>query len=833
LDLGGIDRAKEEYRDALGTTFLDILVQDLRYAFRTMLGNRAFTLVAVLSLALAIGANTAVFSLVDVLMLRDLPVARPNELVEVGRATQGSLGNLSYPLYERVRDHNTVFDGVIAVSNVTVQATVADAAVQPFGRFVSENFFAVLGMPPGLGRMLSAADEPMVTVITHRLWQRGFGGDTAVVGKTLMIRGLPFKIVGVLPLSFEGLIVGRPDDFYIPMTSEPRLTRVSLLNNPASNWLKVVGRVKTTVSRDVARANVDVIFAAYIEENVSRIADASRQREIRSWRLVIESAKTGLAGPRQEFSQPVLLLMGAVSLVLLIACANVAGLLLTRGMARKREIGIRLAIGASRRRLVQQLLTEAAALGIIGGAIGFALANWGTRIIALFIADGDPAISFDITPDARVLLFTCIISIGSALLAGLVPAFRAAQTNVTPAMQQDGRGLSRSKPLTLWSRALTSAQVALSLLLLTGASLLVTSLRNLHQFDAGFDRDNVLLIGLNPAGGGYAGERRLDYYRQVLERIRNIPAVQAAGLSLITPIGGGAVDLSFAVEGRPREPGAVVYVNDVSDGYFAAMGTRVLMGHEFRPLDRSGSTAVAVVNEALSRRYFKNENPIGRRVQVGNRGTIEIVGVVANAKYLTLREEDYPTVYVNAFQSAEAWGLTLAVQTAGDPDTLAPTIRREVQAVAPAVPIASGSSFASVIDRSLVKERLVTRILGFFAVLAVLLTSVGLYGVLAYSVTRRTSEFGIRIALGAPRRAVLWAVVRESWMLVATGVVMGVPAALSFTRPLSSLLFGVTPTDTWILSGAIVCLFAVAAVAAAQPAWRALRVDPVVALRHE
>jgi predicted permease len=343
----------------------------------------------------------------------------------------------------------------------------------------------------------------------------------------------------------------------------------------------------------------------------------------------------------------------------------------------------------------------------------------------------------------------------------------------------------------------------------------------------------VLLIGLNPAAGGYAGERRLDYYRQVLERIRNIPAVQAAGLSLITPIGGGAVDLSFAVEGRPREPEAVVYVNDVSDGYFATMGTRVLMGREFRPLDRSGSTAVAVVNEALSRRYFRNENPIGRRVQVGNRGTLEIVGVVANAKYLTLREEDHPTVYVNAFQSAEAWGLTLAVQTAGAPDTLAPTIRREVQAVAAAVPVASGSSFAAVIDRSLVKERLVTRILGFFAVLAVLLTSVGLYGVLAYDVTRRTSEFGIRIALGAPRGAVLWAVVRESWMLVATGVVIGVPAALSFTRPLSSLLFGVTPTDTWILSGAVVCLFAVAAGAAAQPALRALRVDPVVALRHE
>jgi predicted permease len=503
-------------------------------------------------------------------------------------------------------------------------------------------------------------------------------------------------------------------------------------------------------------------------------------------------------------------------------------------MARRREISLRLAIGASRGRVVRQLLTESAALGLIGGAAGFAFATWSTRLIAAFMADGDPAISFDIAPDGRVLLFTAVISLGSALLAGLAPALRAARTNVTHGRGSDARTLNVSRTATLWTRVLIATQVALSLLLLTSASLLVTSLRNLREFDAGFDRDHVLLMGLNPSKGGYTGDRRLEYYRQVLERARNAPGVSAAGLSLITPISGGGVDLSFGVAGRPREPGAIVYVNDASDGYFAAMGTTLLLGRDFVPGDRPNSTPVAVINDALSRRYFKTQSPIGQHVTVGNRGELEIIGVVANAKYLSLREEDHPTIYVNALQKPdEPWGLTLAVRTSGDPASLATAIRRDVQAVAATVPIAQPSTLSAQIDRSLVKERLMTRILGAFAVLALLLASVGLYGVLGYAVTRRTNEIGIRMALGATRGTVLWSVLRESWTLVAIGVAIGVPAALALTRLLSSFLYGVTPRDPWVLSGAVACLFVVALAAASQPAWRAVRVDPLVALRYE
>ncbi len=617
------------------------------------------------------------------------------------------------------------------------------------------------------------------------------------------------------------------------MASEPRIRRRSWLNNRDFNWLSIVGRLKPGTSREAAKGNLDVIFARFLEDFAPSVSNIEERRRILAHRLTVESARAGLSAPRREFSKPVLLLMGAVSLVLLIACANVVNLLLARGMARRREIGLRLAIGASRGRLVRQLLTESAALGLIGGALGLAFATWGTRLIGRLMADGDPAISFDIAPDGRILFFTAVISLGSALLAGIVPAVRVSRTNVSPDIRSDARTLHVSRPVSLWSRSSIAAQVALSLLLLAGASLLVTSLRNLRTFDAGFDREHVLLMGLNPAKAGYTGDRCLAYYRQVLDRARNTPGIRAAGLSLITPISGGGVDLPLGVEGQPLESGPIVYVNRVSDGYFAAMGTTLLLGRDFAPADGPGSTSVAVINDALARRYFKNGSPIGRRVRLGNQEGLEVVGVVANAKYLSLREEDHPTIYVHALQRDEAWGLTLAARTSEDPSRFASVLPREVQAVAGIVPVGQVSTLSAQIDRSLVKERLMTRILGGFAALALLLAAVGLYGVLGYAVTRRTNEIGIRLALGSPRGRVLWSVVRESWTLVAVGVVVGVPAAMALTRLLSSLLYGVTPWDPWVLGGAVACLFVVALVAGIGPAWRAVRVDPLVALREE
>jgi predicted permease len=836
---GNVPLIQEQCRDMRRVNWFEDLIRDVGYALRSMRRAPGFTAVAALSLGLAIGANTAIFSLVNALMLRDLPVANPHELVEVGRVSEYGRGNYSYPLYERIRDQNKVFTGALTMSTVTVAATVDEAPRPPIGRFVSGNFFELLGISPALGRVLTRADDrfdasegPTVAVIGHQLWQREFGGDPGVVGKTLKVDSVLFTIVGVLPPVFDGLIVGRRDDFFVPMASEPRLRRRSWLRNDDFGWLAVVGRLKPGTDREAARADLDVIFGRALEDAASRETNTEWQRRIRGHRLTTESARAGLSAPRREFSRPLLLLMGAVSLVLLIACANVVNLLLTRGVARRREIGLRLAIGASAWRLVRQLLTESMTLGFIGGAFGLVLATWGARFVAAFMAESDPRFSLDVEPDGRVLLFTVGISFGSALLAGMAPALRAARTNVMPGMRDDVRTLNMSRTATLGTRALIAAQVALSLLLLAGASLLITSLRNLQTFDPGFDREHVVMMALSPGWAGYKGDARLAYYRQVLERVRHAPGVGAAALSLMTPVSGGSFDQSFGVDGRPRESGAVVYVNKVSDGYFATMRTTVLLGRDFTPQDSPDSTPVAVINEAVARRYFTSGSPIGQRVTLGGLGGLEIVGVVENAKYVSLRDEDPPTVYVHALQENND-ALTLSVKAAGDPARIGLAIRREVQAVAAAVPITQPSFLAEQIDRSLIKERMMTRILGVFAALALLLASIGLYGVLGYSVTRRTNEIGIRLALGAQRTTVLWSVLRESATLVAVGVAAGVPAALALTRVLSSLLYGVTPTDPWVLSGVVACLFVVALVAALQPAWRAVRVDPLVALRYE
>jgi putative ABC transport system permease protein len=833
-EFGNLPLIQEQVRDMRRVNWIEDLRRDLAYAIRSMRRAPGYTAVAALSLALAIGANTAIFSLVNVLMLRDLPVRNPHELVEIGP------DNFSYPFYEEVRDQNTVFSDVLAISSTAVRATIDDAARLPIGRFVSGNVFQSLGLSPAVGRLLSpdddrfdAAEGSTLTVIGYELWQHEFGGDRQIIGRTLTIETVPFTIVGVLPRTFDGVTVGRRDDFFIPIASEPRLHRDSWLRKHAFGWLKIVGRLESATPQETAKADLQLIFRRYVEDTASSSSETTTQRRARADRLTIESARAGLSAPRREFLRPVLLLMGAVGLVLFIACANVVTLLLARGMARRREIGLRLAIGASRGRLVRQLLTETAALGLLGGAIGFAVATWGTRLLAVFIADGDPTISFDIAPDSRVLAFTGVISLGSALVAGLVPALRATRTNVTEGMRHDGRTLNVSRSTTLWTRMLIAAQVALSLLLLTGASLLIASLRNLREFDAGFDRDHVFLMGLSPDRAGYTGDRQWAYYRQVLERARNTPGVRAAALSLMTPISGGLLDQSFGVQGRPPEPGVMVYANHVSEGYFAALGTTVLLGRDFRAQDGSDATPVAVINDALSKRYFKNENPIGQRVRLGRQQALEIVGVVANAKYVSLREENQPTMYIHALQKPDLPGLTLVVRTAGDPMSVAPQIRREVKAISGTVPITQGSTLSAQIDRSLVKERFMTRLLGGFAALALLLASVGLYGALGYAVTRRTNEIGIRLALGATRGRVLRSVLRESSLLVAIGVAVGAPAALALSRLLSSLLYGVAPTDPWVLGGSVAALFVVALTAAAQPAWRAMRVDPLIALRYE
>jgi len=846
-EFGNVGLVQEQCRDTRGVAWLEDLVRDVVYALRGMRRSPGHAAVTALSLALGIGANTATFSLVNTLLLRHLPVADPQELVELGSETSSGPGNFSYPLYERVRDQNSTFSHVAAVSSPVIRADDDGSEHPSLGRYVSGNFFEALGVKASLGRLLTPDDDRLdsaggvtVAVISDGLWQRVFGGESSVIGKTFALggtaspAGVPFTIVGVLPRQFQGLIVGRSDDFYVPFASEPRLNARSLRNSPAAGWLKVVGRLKPGIARNTAKADVDVIYGRFVDDAAASSSEAAtRQRRAR--RMTVESARAGLSGPRRQFARPVLLLMGAVALVLVVACANVVSLLLTRGLARRAEIAVRLAVGASRTRLVRQLLAESAVLGLIGGGVGLAVAVWGTPWIAALMANGDPSVAYDVAPDSTVLIFTLLVSLGAALLAGLIPAVRVSRANV-PSLREDAGARTARAGLSVWTRGLIAFQMALSLLLLAGALLLVTTLRNFRTGDFGFDREGVLSMGLQPARAGYTGERRLTYYRAVLERARNAAGVRSAALSLGMPVISGGVDTSFAVEGEPADPDASVGVNDVTDGYFDVTGTRFLAGRDFGPQDGPQSSPVAIVNDALARRYFGTRNPIGQRVRAGLRGVVEIVGVVATAKYQSLKEDDAPVIYVHALQSANSAGATinlnLVAKTAGDPLSVGLALRRAIGEVAP-VRVTVPETLSSQIDRTVIEERLIARVLGVFALLAVGLAAAGLYGVLAYSTTRRTGEIGIRLALGATRSAVLWPVLAEAAKLAALGIAIGLPAALAVTRLLSNLLYGVTPTDARVLGAVVLCLLGVALIAASVPAWRASRVNPLIALRYE
>lgn len=842
-EFGNVALIQEQCRDTRGVVWLEDLMRDVMYALRMMRRAPGHTAVTALSLAVALGANTATFSLVNTLLLRRLPVTNPQELVELGSETPNGPGNFPYPLYERVRDQDTTFSHVVAVSSPVIRGDEDSSDQPPLGRYVSGNFFDALGIRAALGRLIGPDDDRLdspdgttVAVISNGLWQRMFGQESSVLGKTLAVGGTPartavrFTIVGVLPPEFQGLTVGRSDDFYVPLSSEPRISPWSLLNSPGAGWLKVVARLKPGASRQTAKAELDVIYSGFINDAAALSSEATT-RQMRTRRMAVEPARAGLSGPRREFGRPLLLLMGAVALVLIVACANVVNLLLARGLARRGEIGVRLAIGASRGRLIRQLLAESAVLGLIGGSVGLAFAVWGTPHLATLMANEDPGVAYDVAPDRTVLLFTLVVSLGAALAAGLIPAVRVSRAKV-PSLREDASASDARGGLSGWTRGLVAFQVALSLLLLAGAVLLVTTLRNLRTGDFGFDREGVLSMRLKTPRAGYAGERRLAYFRAALERTRSTPGVRSAALSLGMPVISAGVDMSFEVEGRPREPDAIVFVNDVTDGYFEVTGTRLLRGRDFGPHDGPRSTPVAIINDTVAHRYFGARDPVGQRVGVGNRGMLEVVGVVATTKYQSLRESDSPIVYVNALQRADASGLNLIVKAAGNPTSTGVVVRRAIQDMAP-VRVTPPLTLSSQIDRTLIEERLIARVLGVFALLAVVLAAAGLYGVLAYNTARRTGEIGIRLALGATRGAVLWPVLAESAKLAALGIAMGVPAALALTRLLSNLLYGVAPTDPRVLGAVALCLFCVALIAALVPAWRASLVNPLVALRCE
>ena len=889
---GNVASLQDQTRDAWGFRWLEALGQDLKYGLRTLAKNPGFTAVAVLSLALGIGANTAIFSLIDAVMLKMLPVENPQQLTLLNWAAQGSPGvmpangiihslsgnmnqdktgrltstSFSYPTFEQIHGSNEVFSKVFAFADPDPVNFYADGqAAWANAELVSGDYFAGLGLGAVAGRTITEADDKPgaapVAVISYGSWERRFGRETSAVGKAITINNVPFTIVGVTRPEFFGLQPGRSLDVWLPLHTQPQVEpdwteggRSKFLRGD-DWWIDIMGRLKPGVTEQQARAALEVAFqqsmaaqqAAAPQNGVSpESSKAGTQAGASDLpHLELAPASKGLDDLRQQFSQPLYILMAVVGLVLLIACANVANLLLARATARQKEIAVRLAIGAGRRRLIRQLLTESVLLSALGGAIGLVLAYWATSVLVAFMSSGREPVVLTVHPDPRVLGFTAAISVLTAVLFGLAPAFRGTRLDLTPALKESAAAGARAPRATRsrLGKGLVVAQVAMSLVLLVGAGLFVRTLQNLENINVGFNRYNILLFGVAPGMNGYQGEKLASFYQELQRRLEALPGVRSVSASSHTLIGGGVSISGISIQGyTPRAAGGsgdtqnAVYVDDVGPRFVETMGIPLLLGRTIGRRDTSTAPKVAVINQTLARTYFADSNPIGRRLGFGdakNNGDIEIVGVVGDAIYAELRKEVPSTVYLPYLQRSEEPGMFFEVRTAGNPLAMVTSVRRAVQSLDKNLPLLDVKTQTEQIDQTLFQERLFAKLSGFFGLLALVLACVGLYGIMSYGVARRTSEMGIRMALGAERVDILGMVMRETLVMVFVGIALGVAGALAATRLVSTMLYGLKASDPLTIVMSAVVMILVAALAGYLPARRATRVDPMVALRYE
>jgi predicted permease len=834
--LGGLEQRKEECRDMRRVRPIEDMKQDLRYGLRTLRQSPGFTAVAVLSLALGIGANTAIFSLVDAVLLKMLPVRSPEQLVTVEAIyPRGERRNFSYPVFERLRDRPQVFTGVLAAQDGTTQMEMAEpesanrterAVVQ----LVSGEYFQVLGVNAVIGRTLTAADDQTpsahpVAVLSYAFWQRRFAGDVSVIGKRILLKAQPFTIIGVAPPAFFGEAVGRAPDIWAPLMMQPALDRGrSYIREAGSGWLRIMARLQPGVDETQARA-----WLALRHEQIKAEPDKLARNLSKIEPL---SGGRGLAGFRNQYSKPLSVLMAVVGLVLLIACANVANLLLARATTRQREVTIRLALGAGRFRLIRQFLTEGTLLAVAGGALGLLFAWWGSRFLLVLVSNDSNPIPIDVTPNARILGFTIGVSLLTALIFGLAPALAATRQDINAGLKMT----ALARPRLSLSRFLVIGQVALSLLLLAGAGLFVQTLRNLSTLDLGFASESILQFWIDPQASGYKQEQLSDLYRRLLERLNSAPGIQSVSMASHGFRTGDSSSCCISVEGYTNrlDEDRNIHTNRVTPGFFRTMGLPLLLGRDFTAQEASGELFpnIAIINETMARYYFGEANPLGKRFGFGNppqvKLYIEIIGVVRDANYGNLREKPPRLIYFPAHG-----GDVLVARAAGPVVALSATIRREIQTVDRSLEASDANAIPKLRDQALVQERLLAQLSSFFGLLALLLACVGLYGVMSYDVARRTNEIGIRMALGAQRVHVVSLVMRETMWLIVIGLIVGLVAALATTRFIASLLYGLTPNDPPTIGLAGLLLLIVAALAGYLPARRAARVDPMVALRHD
>ena len=829
------------------------LIQDVNFALRTFAKSPLFFIVAVCSLAFGIGTNTAIFTLTDQVLVRMLPVKEPEQLVmlsAIGRHYGSNMGwnRISYPMYQDFRDRNTVFSGMFCFRETEMCLSFGGGTERIAGELVSGNYFPVLGVHPAIGRLFTATDDQFqgsqpIAVLSYGYWQTRFASNPGIIGQKLTINGYPYTVIGVSQPEFSGTDPGYAPQVRVPMMMSSRINTHLDLNERRTRWVTAFGRLKPGVSLKEAKASLQPIFHQILNMEVRQKAFAKASPYMKhaflQMSMDVLPASKGRSQLRRQFSKPLLVLMATVALVLLIACANVANLLIARATSRQKEIAVRLALGSGRRRIVCQLLVESLILSMIGGAAGLALAVWADKLLISFLPPSSTPLTLSSTPDWRILCFNIAVSVLTGIAFGLVPALHSTRQDVSEILKDQAAAVvggfsNRTRKL------LVVAQIALSLLLLIGAGLFIRSLQKLKELDPGFRTTNLLAFKVNPTLNGYTAERTKAFYQQLHEALDAMPGVEAASLAVVPVMEGDEWDQWVTIDSYSPKTGELPdpHMNFVSPDYFKTLQISLLAGRDFRRSDAGTSTPkICIVNEAFAKKYFGTVNATGHKIGMGiDPGTktdITVVGIARSTKYESMRDE-IPTEVFRPYQQLDfATGVTAYVRTARDPDQMFSSIRKRVRDLDPNLPVFEMITLEKQMENSLVTERLVAILSTGFGLLATVLASIGLYGVMAYSVARRTREIGIRIAIGAAQRDVLWLVMRDVITMLAIGVAIALPGAWALSQSVRSQLYGIQPTDPFSILVATLTIGAVAILAGYLPAMRAAHVDPMRALRYE
>lgn len=859
---GNVTAIREQMRDASTLVWLETWLQDIRYGWRTLLRTPGVSAIAVLSLALGIGANAAIFSLVDHVILSFLPVKEPQRLVLFNWVQP-------YHRFKEFRERSKVFSGLAGtVSLAGVGFNGSDSPENSLtGRLVSGNYFNVLGVPPLTGRALTDADDSGMgahpeIVISYALWQTRFHGDPSIVGQSVRLgagridsgwntagfeedkpvvpAGRDFVIVGVMPPNFIGETVGERPDFWAPLTMEEQfMPGRHWLSRPSAQWVQIIARLAPGYNRKQAEAATNILsLQLWREEKGGSLSPAAlRELEQESKVELLDGGK-GFSGLRESFEKPLWVLMGMVGVVLLIACTNLANLLLARGTARRREISTRLALGVARSRLVRQLITESFLLALAGALLSVPIGWFASRALFVMVSAGNSSLALNLAPDARVLLFTGAVTILTTLLFGLVPALRTTRVDLQSVLKESERSTANRGSRVTGEKAVMVIQVALSTVLSFGMALFTRTLYNLHVQDLGYSPERLVTARIDPIGAGYKGNDVGEVAQRVLEKLRAVPGITAASYSdnglFADRESGNTIRVNGFVPATAKDSHA--RFDQVGPGYFSTVGIRLIMGRDFADTDRANAPRVTVINETMARFYFGKRNPLGQTIFYGDQPEIAltIVGVAKDVRDHLVRDEPHRRFYVSYMQAVDGqMGADYELRSAVAPAILDRQIREAVHSVSPLLTVEFVQALEKSIDNSLLRERLIARLSILFGLLSLLLGCAGLFGITAYSVGRRTREIGIRVALGGQARSVVWLIVSETLLMVACGLAVGIPVALLLTRYLRSLLFGLTPADGWSILGVIVSVGLMALLASIVPARRVTRIDPVTALRTE